>query len=676
MLRFLFIMFLSLPVLAMTPPAVEYADLKLSDGSVHRVHLLGSRSFPYLALEDGRLLIEQQGTYVIAHSEDGGLPEPTDEVFGQARNVEPVIEVVEVAPHSSAAVSIQAAAPARMPYRYTGGSYDQPVLIVRVRFSDQGFEYSDSEVAARIFGGSDSVSAFYRENSYGNFRIVPASETSGSRNDGVVSVTLSSSHPDFGSSYGSASLQLVRSAIESLGNSVNLSAYDTNGDQWLDPSELGLVILVAGFEMAYASSASTHPRIWAHKSAIPATQVGGVWLSEYAMFGEQHEQHLATTGIIAHEFGHLLLDLPDLYDSVGVGSGIGRWGLMSYGTWNAGGGDAGDRPSHLVAWAKEFVGFSSPYPETSGSFSMPAASSAASFIRLDVDPYRHGQRILIENRRRTGFDDGLPAEGLFITEIDDWFGFGPLASLSSGHSDLLIGLASTSDGSGVNISGGTLVSSADSIRLAGGKIVLSDLYSASNASITVSNKVSLKGRALGYDDVPPNGTWGNYSNEGQVVMDLDINPYVKTLDGLDFFAHGSGKVEVSLYEAFSRYSGESRLARQTFNVTSGWNRMIFSSPVSIGVDRVHVQMVSTPSGSHAPFVVDVQGAASERTRARLSSEAAFSNVDFDISARLLVSTSEVAIERAPAASSSSRSTGGGAFGLGLLLVFLLRKRLY
>ncbi|TNC91154.1 MAG: hypothetical protein CSH36_11110, partial [Thalassolituus sp.] len=85
MLRLFFLLLLSVPALAMTPPAIEYANLQLNDGSVHRVHLLGSRSHPYLALEDGRLLIEEGRTYYIAESDDGGLPERTDEVFGQAR---------------------------------------------------------------------------------------------------------------------------------------------------------------------------------------------------------------------------------------------------------------------------------------------------------------------------------------------------------------------------------------------------------------------------------------------------------------------------------------------------------------------------------------------------------------------------------------------------------------
>ena len=139
---------------------------------------------------------------------------------------------------------------------------------------------------------------------------MPASESDGTSGDGIIRTTLSSAHPDFGSSYGTQSRNLVTSALQALNGKINLSSYDRNGDSWLDPSELGVIVLAAGFEQAYASSATTHPRVWAHKSSVPAVNTAGVWISEYTMFGEQHEQHLATIGLLAHGLGHLLFHLP------------------------------------------------------------------------------------------------------------------------------------------------------------------------------------------------------------------------------------------------------------------------------------------------------------------------------------------------------------------------------
>ena len=52
-------------------------------------------------------------------------------------------------------------------------------------------------------------------------------------------------------------------------------------------------------------------------------------------------------GVFCHEYGHAF-GLPDLYDTNGQGEGIGHWGLMGSGNWNA-----PSNPAHMSAWAKE-----------------------------------------------------------------------------------------------------------------------------------------------------------------------------------------------------------------------------------------------------------------------------------------------------------------------------------
>ena len=53
-------------------------------------------------------------------------------------------------------------------------------------------------------------------------------------------------------------------------------------------------------------------------------------------------------GVCAHELGHLLFGLPDLYDTDDTSEGIGNWCLMAGGSWNGG----GDIPAHPSAWCK------------------------------------------------------------------------------------------------------------------------------------------------------------------------------------------------------------------------------------------------------------------------------------------------------------------------------------
>lgn len=681
-------------VYATTPPALQTAELKLLDGSRHEVMLLGSRSDPYMQLADGRYLKEIDSIYYLADLQDGRRPVAEPEIFGYAVGYKPnavspsltsALKTSKTLAGSST-VSAQATIPTRSPYRYQGGAHEQPLVIVRVAFSDQDFEYSDAEVAAKVFGASNSVSNYFLENSYQAYRIIPATDSSGTPGDGVIRITLDTAHPDFGSSYGQSSRALVNSAFGALAGNLNLAAYDRNADSWLDPSELGVVVLVAGFEQAYASSATSHPRVWAHKSAVAATNVGGVWLSEYAMFGEEHEQHLATVGLMAHELGHLLLDLPDLYDSIGVGAGVGRWGLMSYGTWNTGGGNAGDRPSHLIAWAKELLGFTRALPESTGSFSLRSLSEAGEVVRIDLDKYRHGKRLLIENRQKSGFDDGIPSAGVLITEIDDLRGFGPLSVLTEAHSDLLVQVQTTHEGVDVNTSsGGTIVTSAGSITLAGGLATLQAVSSGGEAGFQLSTTTTPQGYAIGYDELPASASWGQYNTPAYAVITVPLTSDILTVDGIDFFAHGNGKLEVGVYSNLTRFSAEGRVGEQSFNVSEGWNRLLFDKPISVGVDTVYIQLASEPNGSHAPFLVDTQGQASGQTKVKEKLEYAYYTAEFDISAKLLITSSDEPVQRAPVESSSSSSSGGAFFDIYMLwqaflllplLVMRRRKRIY
>ena len=69
---------------AQTPPALEWADLHLLNGDSHRVMLLGSRSAPYMMLEDGRYLVEQQGIYYLARLQNNRYATSTGEEFGRS----------------------------------------------------------------------------------------------------------------------------------------------------------------------------------------------------------------------------------------------------------------------------------------------------------------------------------------------------------------------------------------------------------------------------------------------------------------------------------------------------------------------------------------------------------------------------------------------------------------
>ena len=73
-------------------------------------------------------------------------------------------------------------------------------------------------------------------------------------------------------------------------------------------------------------------------------------------------------GVISHEFGHAL-GLPDLYDIDYSSSGIGRWGVMSGGSWGGNGGSPW-YPVHFSAWCKTTLGWVEPTVIAEGSVAL------------------------------------------------------------------------------------------------------------------------------------------------------------------------------------------------------------------------------------------------------------------------------------------------------------------
>jgi M6 family metalloprotease-like protein len=114
-------------------------------------------------------------------------------------------------------------------------------------------------------------------------------------------------------------------------------------------------------------------------------------------------------GVTAHEFGHRF-GLPDLYDTTAPegfffaeSQGIGAFGLMGAGIWNAN----GVFPAEMCAWSKFYVGWLRPsevlLPEAGGgnerAISLPSMplDRRGGAVRIEIGG---GEYFLIENRVR------------------------------------------------------------------------------------------------------------------------------------------------------------------------------------------------------------------------------------------------------------------------------------
>jgi len=111
---------------------------------------------------------------------------------------------------------------------------------------------------------------------------------------------------------------------------------------------------------------------------------------------------------MVHELGHLMLDLPDLYDTDGSSQGAGDFEVMASGSWCRSSSDPywGQSPVHPSAWVKEYTGFINPTVISNGTgVNLPAVSSNPTAIKIPTqDSYQY---FLLENRFATGYDVGI-----------------------------------------------------------------------------------------------------------------------------------------------------------------------------------------------------------------------------------------------------------------------------
>jgi len=106
-------------------------------------------------------------------------------------------------------------------------------------------------------------------------------------------------------------------------------------------------------------------------------------------------------GVLAHQFGHLI-GLPTLFDNVsanGRAQGIGNWGLMGTGVWNAN----GYVPAQLSAWCRYYLGWDQPPVvnyDAAGLTLNHFLDQTAGVIRMYQVPISSREYYLVENRQQ------------------------------------------------------------------------------------------------------------------------------------------------------------------------------------------------------------------------------------------------------------------------------------
>ncbi len=301
------------------------------------------------------------------------------------------------------------------------------------------FCYSPDEYWANLcFGeGFGTLNDYYKYISNGRFYWIPAEETSGKVNDGVITVTVNEKHPGSrdGGDLGSGAER--GKALKAADEFVDFSKFDKNGDGEIDFTELSIVFIYGGAEKSYNTpegyqySFSTHAHV-SHMSY--QTEQDGIMLWSdlpYVRMGEYKggNNPWSQMGKLAHELGHVL-NAKDLYtNSEGWVGGCGELSLMGGGS--GGSNDGISSPTVLDPYYKVLYGFADETVAKSGTneytlYSHESTKGEFNVIRVNLP--NPNEYLLIENRSHSssGYDnnslnedkDGNSMQGILIWHID------------------------------------------------------------------------------------------------------------------------------------------------------------------------------------------------------------------------------------------------------------------
>lgn len=253
------------------------------------------------------------------------------------------------------------------------GTFNIPIFTVTFANSP-GQPYPSSDLQSEIFGPSPGVydlTEFYSEISYGNITAtgtvfdwvaLPQNDT---YYEGGVN-GLDPAQAKVG--------ELIKAALDAYDTTIDFGQFDNDGPDGVPNSgdDDGYVDFVA-FVQPEQGGECGNSNIWSHRWVYRAWNASGgspyqtndasanggnILVDDYTIqpaFSCAGPTTMIEIGVFCHEFGHAF-GLPDLYDTNGGSSeGLGHWGLMAAGNWNA-----PTSPAHMSVWSKAELGWLTP----------------------------------------------------------------------------------------------------------------------------------------------------------------------------------------------------------------------------------------------------------------------------------------------------------------------------
>ncbi len=279
----------------------------------------------------------------------------------------------------------------------------RPLLVIAIRFAGAADEqasggwvdsFDRSSIARRFLGStSTSVNGYMNAASRGAFSYVPAHESNGVADDGIVEVSSPNSFNDYPTLWGRAI-----AAMQAADNDVFFGSYDTDGDGQLEATELTLEIISMGAGARDAGEADSIQRSGAYLTIDNVSLAQNFWAAEIT----PHTNFMTTV----HELFHASFATVDEY-----GSGVGALSVM--------GPTAGipDSARFLPSAVTRFqLGWVTPAVVTGdGSLSLrPGDAVIVADTTAGASRY-----FMVEYREQNGLDASASGSGMVVWRVDN-----------------------------------------------------------------------------------------------------------------------------------------------------------------------------------------------------------------------------------------------------------------
>jgi M6 family metalloprotease-like protein len=293
-----------------------------------------------------------------------------------------------------------------------------PLLIVLIDFADTNMmdriADPENDWAGLIFGTDENEGNHYwYEASTGTFQLLPATESSGTPNNGVMHVKLTSMAPTGTTRLVVEDQTWIPEALTQAEQVVDFAAYDDNADGKLQNTELAVMFAlnVSGTQLMYANAQANV----IFDYMLPSD---GVVLEKFLRV----LWFYTSIGVNMHELGHHLFNMdhhpaPSEHSLMGTGAygdapgKNGLYDLLLDGT----------RPTHPLGYQKAMAGFITPTTITQSMTGVQLRSASTGDYNLVRLPLASGA-LYLENRTAEGYDASIPfcnghTGGLFATEV-------------------------------------------------------------------------------------------------------------------------------------------------------------------------------------------------------------------------------------------------------------------